>query len=226
MKLGNIYYIKYQLHDLEGGAAINNEQLMNKLRKNTEILIIDDNEFAYLDSFKTHGFSVSYKSDISTFVDIKSYDVILCDIRGVGKMFNSQYEGAYLIKEIKELYPSKTIIAYTASDYDPKYTKYLNYADNIIAKGTALEDWVAILDKTLRDFADPAIQWKKMREALLDANVDTIMVAELENKYVDAVKKSNFSSLKQLSKEPNNDMEKILANFLSTIFVKIIEGVL
>lgn len=181
-------------------------------------MVIDDDEFVYLDSLKRSEYCIEYRPDIQSLKDVAEYDIILCDIRGVGKFLNSPFEGAYLVKQIKEKYPNKIVISYTANNYDPKFQEYLAFADATIPKGTALEDWDSMLTKMLKELADPVKQWEKARKALLAAGVSTVMVAKYESEYVKAVKNGDYKSLKDVyenSKKPGKD---IMISLLSIIF--------
>jgi len=98
-------------------------------RINIPILVIDDNEFEYLDHLKTHRFDLTYFDDIQSIESAKEYEIILCDINGVGKRFESKYEGAHVIAELHKKYPFKTIIAYTGYTHDPTFNKFFRMAD-------------------------------------------------------------------------------------------------
>lgn len=212
-----IYYIPRKLSDLNGEPILR-EITLSQLKRNTEILVIDDDEFVYLESLKKIEYHIEHRTDIQGLKDVAEYDIILCDIRGVGKLLRSPYEGAYLVKQIKEKYPNKIVISYTANDYDPKFQEYLAYADATIPKGTALEDWDAMLTKMLNELVDPVKQWEKARNALLAAGVSTVMVAQYESQYVKAVKNGDYKSLKDVyvnSKKPGKD---IMISLLSMIF--------
>jgi hypothetical protein len=220
---GNIYYIGKKLNNLNGITAMNDNDF-SKIRKNTEILIIDDEDFPPLDFLKQNGFSVIHKTDIEDIKDLQAYHIILCDIRGVGKkIYDSSAEGAYLIKEAKVHYPNKQIIAYTASSFDPSYNNFL-LDTSLIKKETPKEDWVALLDEQIKNSVDPVIQWEKMRQALLRAGMSTIEVASLEVKYVKAIEKKSFKSLESLKNGSNNAISSIITEFMSSLLVKFIRG--
>lgn len=223
MKLGNIYLIRKKISNLNGSSVMNNISI-NQLRKNTEILIIDDEEFSLLDMIKKHGFNVHHKKDIDDIKDLQPYDIVLCDIRGVGKIYDSTFEGAYVIKEERINYPNKQIIAYTASSYNAEYNKYLSCADAIVPKGTSPEDWVSLLDEQLFKCVDPVFQWGKMRGALLEAGMDTIDVAKIEALYVKAIEEKDFTSLKALQNNKNKAIRPIISEFLSSLIVKYLSG--
>lgn len=188
---------------------------ISEMKKRFEILIIDDEEFSYLDLLKKHEYNIVQKKDLSDLRDAEAYDIVLCDIRGVGKFLASEFGGAYLIKQLKEKYPDKTIIAYTATDYDARFQEYLNYADEIVAKGSyTLENWTALLDKLLEEKADPVKLWEKARVSLMRAGVSMIDIAEYESDYVKAIQKGKFESFKKIySKKSDRGAEIMLALF-------------
>lgn len=195
------------------GVSVLKGITLPSLKKKFEILIIDDEDFPYLDILRKHEYNITQKYDLTELKDAEAYKIILCDIRGVGKFLGTEFEGAYLIKQLKVKYPDKTIIAYTANDYDATFEEFLNYADETVPKGTyAPEDWTSLLDRLLKDIVDPVKLWDQTRKSLLDAGISTIDVAKYESKYVKAVKKGEFSSLQKLcEKESGKGAEIVLA---------------
>jgi hypothetical protein len=221
----SIFYKK--IYSLNGDVALNDISF-SALKKQTEILIIDDEEFSYLDALKKHEYNLTQKSDLTDLRDAEAYQIILCDIRGVGKFLESDFGGAYLIKQLKEKYPEKTIIAYTANDYNAKFQQYLNFADDIVPKGAfALEDWTSLLDKLLKEYVNPVKIWERTRKTLIDAGVSTIDIAKFESDYVSAIKKGKFESFKKIYEKRSNKGSDIMLSLFKILpsIVKIIEGV-
>lgn len=129
---------------------------LNKVdRIKVPILVIDDNEFEYLEHLKKHRFDVTYFSDIPSIESAKEYEVILCDINGVGKIFDSKYEGAHVISELNKKYPFKTIIAYTGYTHDPTYNKFFRLADYVFKKDLDGDEWVDNLDDAIESAVNP-----------------------------------------------------------------------
>lgn len=217
-----IIFSSKQISDLNGESILKDKTL-SQLKRVTDILVIDDDVFTFLDVLKKHEFNIDHKPDIQSLKDVEAYDIILCDIRGVGKFLGSKYEGAYLIKQIKEKYPNKIVISYTANDYDPSFQEYLKYADAIMPKGSALEDWAALLERILRENADPVKQWSRTREALLNANVPTAIVAEYEVKYVKAIQSGSFESIKKTFDKPNKVGAEIMFALVNSIIDKMLK---
>lgn len=213
-----------KLSDLNGESILK-EQSISNLKRITKILVIDDNDFPFLEALRKYEFSIEQKYDLTHLSDVAEFNVILCDIRGVGKFLESDFEGANLIKELKTKYSNKTLIAYTANDYDATFQKYLNYADGIVPKGSyGLEDWVALLEKTLLENADPIKQWEKTRDALLDADVSTVDVARYESQYVKAIKSGSFESFSKLYGKRNNQADNIMFELTTSIIAKIFKS--
>ena len=162
-----------------------------------------------MDTLKKHEYNITQKTDISDLRDVEAYKIILCDIRGVGKFLTSEFGGAYLIKQLKEKYPEKTIIAYTASNYD---------ANDTISKGDyALEDWTSLLDRLLNDMSDPQKMWERARKALTEAGISTLDIAKYESDYVKAIEKGKFESFQKLYENKSDRGSEIMLALAKTL---------
>lgn len=219
----NLYFIPYSISQIKP-TAITNLTKMSNLKNMIQILIIDDHDFVYLDSLIKREFRIRQKSDITDLNDVMAYDIILCDIRGVGKFLNSKYEGANLIKELKTQYPNKYIIAYTADEYKADFEVFLDSADRKVEKGALdLEDWVSMLEKALLELSSPVDLWKKTRERLLKDNVSTVDVARYESKYVKALNDGSYESFDKLCKMRGHDGAAILIELASSVIAKLLK---
>lgn len=221
MKFPHISFTRYTIEDLIGGEKLKKKSAL-ELRKFVEILVIDDDEFTVGKRLEANNFRLTYKKDIENIRDVSEYPIILCDIRGVGSSLSSQYEGAFLIKEIKINYPTKQIVAYTASQYDPSYNEYLGYADDIRRKDTEFEEWVEILDEEIEKCVDPVFQWKRIRSRLLDEGVSLTEVTKLESTYVGAVKNRSFENFEKLANSMSPQSNQFIKQLLSSIAVEMI----
>ena len=182
---------KKEIEELKHISLLNDVEI-GTLRQQFKILVIDDEDFEPIEVIAIHNFHITHKRDIDTIYDVAAYDIILCDTRGIGKAYRSEFEGAYLIKEIRANFPRKIIVAYTASSYDPSYNEYLAEADHVQKKGTLGEDWVEVLDHLIRRSINPIEQWKKVREELLGHDVSLSTVRKLEDKYVGLAERVTF----------------------------------
>lgn len=113
---------KYTIQDLN----ITGSSFANIQRDKFKIAFIDDEDFVYLERLLNLGFRINKYEDVQDLNMLSSYDVIISDIRGVGKSFNSEAEGAFILHELKKKYPYKVFAAYTGSAFDVKINSYLS----------------------------------------------------------------------------------------------------
>lgn len=224
MMIPHMYYIMNKISDLSDYAALNSPKSIAELRKHVNMLVIDDNDFAPEKYLKQNGYQIHHKPDIETVKDVEPYDIILCDISGIGKKLGYEKEGAFIIREINANYPNKRIIAYTSYTFDAEYNKYFSIADFVAPKDFCTDDWITVLDEQVRKAIDPVNQWKKIRKYLLEHDVSTLMIARIEDKYVAAVKKRNFDKLQDFIDGNDSKLSSIITDFLSSLCAKLILG--
>ena len=196
LKRLNLYHIPYTIDNLPPRTIVDVKKIP-EMRRNTNILVIDDSGFVLIEALRKYGYQVNEKKDLDSVNDVAAYDIILCDIRGVGKFLNSKYEGAKLIQEIKLKYPSKKVIAYTAEDFSPSYSNLIDFADKKVEKGTSVDDWTSLLDDSVKDKYDLKKQWLMTRDALIKESIPIRLVAEYESEYVNAISKGSIDKLIQ-----------------------------
>jgi len=224
MKLPHISIIMNTISDISEQTILKLPTNMGKLRKHANILIIDDNEFAAEQYLKNNGYQIDHKYDINTIKEVEPYEIILCDISGVGKNLGYEKEGAFIIREIHANYPNKQIIAYTSFTYNADYNQFFSLADYVVPKDFAIDDWINLLDERVKKAIDPVFQWKKIRTYLLDNDISTITIAKIEDKYVQSVNDCNFNILNTYVAGKESKLSNIITDFISSLCAKIILG--
>lgn len=224
MKLPDICVIMNKISDLYEDTALKLPKSIVELRKHVNMLVIDDNDFMPESYLKVNGYQIHHKKDIETIKDVEPYDIVLCDISGIGKRLGYSKEGAFIIREIHANYPNKRIIAYTSYTYDAEYNQFFSLADFVAPKDFGIDDWIDALDDQVRKSIDPVNQWKKIRSYLLENDVSTLTIAKIEDKYVAAVKAKNFDKLKNYVEGKESKLCSIISDFLSSLCAKIILG--
>lgn len=216
---------KYTIQELVKNKKKDISMNIAELRRKISILVIDDEELPNFEYLQRNGFYITHKKDIDTINDVAAYDVILCDIRGVGVNLGSPKEGAFIIKEIRATYPNKQIVAYTGSSYDAEYNSFLANADAVLNKGASLDDWVDILDEQIKKAINIEFQWSRIRTALFIEGLSTVEVAEIESQYVKASSKNklnNFSSF--IDKLKDSKAKELLFEFAASLATKLLSG--
>ncbi len=196
-------------------------------RKEVSILVIDDNEFSYLELLRRHDFNIKQLNDIHDIQAVSSYDIVLCDIKGVGKHFGSPDEGGHLIQEIKKRYPFKILIGYSAKQHDPEFNRYFSLCDFIPKKDVGLDEWVDILDKAIADAVSPMNQWRAIHHQLVDMNIGSQQVVRLEDNFVRAVlhRTVKFPEERQARRLPQ-EARTLLADFAVSLLFRCAGGLL
>ncbi len=207
---------KFDISDLRVGSIETIDR--NKFK----ILCIDDQGFQYEHLLKNHDFNLKVVSDIEDINAVEAYDLIVCDIIGVGKAFGSKFEGGHIISEIKKRYPFKKVIAFSGSQFNPEFNKYFTLSDKSLNKDTELETWVDVLDTLIQDLAYPERVWQSTKKYLNNNNLDAFTIAQIEQEFIKAIvnkDKINFSNfISEIN--VNSDVRAILQSLTaSSIFL-------
>lgn len=197
------------------------------LRQRIKILIIDDVEFQYLETIRRHGYNPTYVKDIDDIALVESYDVILCDIKGVGKQFGSKYEGAHIIMEIHKSYPFKIIIGYTGHQFDAEYNKFFSICDVMVKKDVDSDNWIEKLDDAIQKSTDPIYQWQKLHMLLCKKRTSAKLIAKIEDNFVRSLENGRIKFPNSaVSLEVNDDVKNILNNLAASSIFNIIASTL
>ena len=128
---------KYKIEDIQHLS-----RTLLQERDKYRIVFIDDQNPPLIKAIEKHGFDLTHFQDISNVNEIKKYDIVICDIQGVGKSFGSEFEGGHLIKEIRLNYPLKYLIAYSGKSFDMRYNQFFKLSDNVAMKQADITDWI------------------------------------------------------------------------------------
>lgn len=219
---GSIFTIGhvYSIRDLN----LPSRKLNQNFRDKVKVVFVDDERFVYYDELIRSGFHITQYDDVPDLQTLGEFGVIICDIKGVGKAFNSPSEGAYLIRELKKRYPYKVFAAYTGSTYDISINSYLDGV-HIIKKDIDIDDWCTEIDLLIKKSVDPGIIWDTIRNTLIKEDVPTLIIAKLEHEYVDILLNKggdfrNFPSEKTI--KINSDIRSIIQSLVANVIFSMI----
>jgi hypothetical protein len=120
-----------------------------KSRRDTRILFVDDDtKFKVVKIVKAAGWpNVSIKKDIRDLdsLDVREADVLFIDIQGVGCALSFGDEGLGLALAIKQKYPEKKVVIYSAQTAGDRFHKALKKADGSLAKNADPYEFIALL---------------------------------------------------------------------------------
>lgn len=202
-----------------------NSARLNKIeRYNFKIAIIDDEDFYYKEQLSRLGFNITKYDDIEDLNMLSSYDLIISDIKGVGKHFDSEFEGAFLLSELKKKYPYKSFAAYTGSAFDPRISELLT-GIQVIKKDYSIDEWTNAIESLIKNVADPKQIWIKIRRDLLEMDVSLLQLTYMEDEFVDRVINNKgfngFPSNRELNTIPS-EAKSWLCNIATSVFTKLL----
>lgn len=209
----------YNLADLDNFYGNSSAVSQNdKRRKLCTIAVIDDQMFTHLENLRDAGFNIAHVGNVSNVINILEYDVIACDLRGVGTVLNERLQGASVIQEIRRIRPDKYLIAYSGSFDRSKITKIASEcADTLINKSADTDKWTQELDKAISITLNPIERWKRIRSSLVEMNISSQNIASIEQSYCRAIITGNKNILlKSINKTIiGEDARAILNGLLS-----------
>ena len=171
---------------------------LESMRSSIKILVIDDEPFLKKEKLRNVGYKITETTDIASIDFVENFEIIVCDIKGVGTQFDSSFQGAFLIDEIKKQYPDKYVILYTGQVLDSSYNQFTKLCDNSIQKDSTVDDWKKMLDEAISIYTDPEEKLKLYKKILFDKNIDTKQIKLFEKNYRKSFRKNDVSFVSKM----------------------------
>lgn len=192
--------------------------------------VIDDSPFTPKNNLETLGYRVVLLGDPGNLDAVKDHHIILCDLQGVGQALGGETQGAFLIREIRENYPEKYVVAFTGGAINQSITRdAMQASDAFLKKDADIETWVERLDSIIQRLLDPYQVWQRQRQALVKKEVDTKTVLILEDTFVRSIAakteqdKEGFSSLATSSKV-GEDARAVVRSLVASGLFRLLTG--
>ncbi len=198
--IGNSTMFKIFINNLKTKSLLTIKDLEKKrsealiitsdIRKNISILIIDDKGFDS-EPLKSIGYlDINKVFEHKNIDDYARFDIIFCDINGIATNLDGTYQGAALAKQIKERYPNKIVIIYSASPQKLSMTEIGKCVDDIIEKDISPSKMSEKIDNYIRSLKDPVLFWKRTKTELIKNDIETKNVSLIEHYYVKSILKN------------------------------------
>lgn len=199
---------------------------VTKIRKNFKVVIIDDendlkNECLALSNV---GFNVHFMNDIETIDSVSAYDIIFCDIKGVGEKLNKTLGGAFVIDEIRKQYSDKILIGFTAQMHDANLNSYFYKCDKMLNKDALRVNFSELIDSFIHKMHDPHWNWYRNRRRLIDIDFPTNKIAQIEDKYVRSLKKRTNLFKPDYILSYGEPIQNIIYNLMASFIFRAMVG--
>jgi len=127
------------------------------LRKNAQILVIDDLDFPSQDFFARDNYHIERWATVRNLTQLTdgSFEVILLDVQGVGLNESPSLQGLGILQAIKHANPAQMVILYSAGALKLSLLPYTQLADRVLDKDSTYIDYKREVDDLLQQHASP-----------------------------------------------------------------------
>ena len=157
-----------------------------KDRSKVKICFLDDEGYTSVDKLNSLGYkNIEVKFEFNNLEEFSDYDVIFCDIQGVGKSLYPKFQGYDVAIELSKMYPNCNVFIYTGKDL----SQYPPLPKNIkcISKQTSMKEIVSILDNECEYLWNPIAAWEKYELELRNKKTDNKFIALIEDKFFSSI---------------------------------------
>lgn len=177
--------------------SVDLDELLGKPRK-IRVAIIDDQPFPWKDALEGRGCRVNYFPDYIKPIkqtnqkvkvhDLGSYDIIICDIHGVGSTMFPQVEGIGVIEDLRRKYPLHVIAAYTGNP-GAIYSrlKRQDSLDMVFSRDWQVDDFLLNFDELAKIFRSPRHRWNFVRKRLNYLDIGEEKIESFRKSFVESV---------------------------------------
>lgn len=218
--------IQYVYQKLRSVSVLKEQKVSSDIkidRKKIKICVVDDEGFD-IDKVHSLGYiQVERKLRFENINDYEKYDIVLCDIEGVGNEFDSVRQGLAVAEQIKSVYPDKIVLIYSGKNVE-SYGELPDNIDGVLSKVEATTELVKKLDKYYMESIDPIIVWEKTRQQMLDAGIATKTIAIVEDQYCNSMlDKKDYLQFEEYHWQENYDVIKKYIKVLKKVIKLFVE---
>ncbi len=130
------------------------DRSLDEIKQICKIIFVDDKKFGVVDILEKAGWVNSKRlKDILSLDDndIKEAHILFVDIQGVGKALKFKDEGLGLISALKNKYPSKNIVVYSAESEGDRFHEGLSNADARLSKNADPYEFQLLVEKFAKE---------------------------------------------------------------------------
>lgn len=125
---------------------------LDELRKRSRILVLDDQEFPFLDLFTRDTYSIERWPEVENLTKLTDgfFDVILLDINGVGLKESKRRQGFGILEHIKQVNPAQSVVLYSSKTQSIGNRDALVLADEVLDKAADYLAYKQAVDSLLQ----------------------------------------------------------------------------
>ncbi|OLA48417.1 MAG: hypothetical protein BHW39_01230 [Firmicutes bacterium CAG:552_39_19] len=176
---------KFVYTDLMTIASVEEQRIDLKIkvpRENIRICVIDDEGFDINMLYDLGYMNIRKKIQFESIDEYKDYDIVLCDVEGIGSNVDMDRQGLAVAEQIKNVYPEKVVLLYSGKNIET-FGEMPKVIDGYLRKQSSMSELAKSLDNYYRKSIDPIVVWEKTRNEMLNNKISTKTIAFLEDRY-------------------------------------------
>lgn len=176
---------KYVYTNLKTIASVEEQRIDLRIkipRETIKVCVIDDEGFDINMLYDLGYKNIRKKIQFESMDEYEDYDIILCDIEGIGINVDVDKQGLAVAEQIKDVYPEKVVLLYSGKNVET-FGEMPKNLDGYLRKQSSMSELAKSLDAYYKQSIDPVNVWKKTRDEMLNNKVSTKTVAFLEDRY-------------------------------------------
>jgi hypothetical protein len=169
--------------DKKQNYVLPQEPSIDQIRPRTRILFVDDEKFAVVENMVNNGWTQAKRiKDVDNLnhPDIQNTDIFFVDIQGVGRKLNFIDEGLGLARALKETYPSKIVILYSAQTQGDRFDKTLSIVDDTIRKNADTYEFIRLTEQWSKEIFSPSRAIERAQDIIKKETGRNVTYNEIE----------------------------------------------
>lgn len=176
---------KYVYTNLKTISSVEEQRIdmrINVPRETIKICVIDDEGFDINMLYDLGYKNIRKKIQFEGMDEYKDYDIILCDVEGIGINVDAEKQGLAVAEQIKNVYPEKIVVLYSGKNIET-FGELPRVLDGYLRKQSSMSELAKSLDTYYKKSIDPINVWKKTRDEMLNNGISTKTIAFVEDRY-------------------------------------------
>lgn len=185
-------------------ASVEEQRIDTKIkiqRDQIKVCVIDDEGFDINTLYDLGYKNIRKKIQFENMDEYQEFDVILCDVEGVGISVDVEKQGLAVAEQIKNVYPDKVVLIYSGKNIET-FGEMPKCLDGYLRKQSSMSELANSLDSYYKKSIDPINVWEKARDEMIRNKISTKTIAFLEDRFCRSLLESD-DYLFNIAQEPS-----------------------
>ena len=150
-------------------AAVEEQRIDSKIkipRDQIKVCVIDDEGFDMNTLYDLGYKNIRRKLQFENMDEYQDFDIILCDVEGIGVSVDAEKQGLAVAEQIKNVYPEKVILLYSGKNIET-FGEMPSNLDGYLRKQSSMSELAKSLDEIIYVFLTIFLYLLKCPQSLI-----------------------------------------------------------